>query len=163
MSRNIGVDITGQRFGHLIAIAEGPRSSGHRRWLFRCDCGAETMSFKAQVTGGLVNQCTACGHAIQAQLTTKHGRSHDPIYQIFHAAKQRCENPNDARFADYGGRGIEFRFATFQEFCDVMGARPEGFTLDRRNNDGHYEPGNVRWATPQEQADNRRPKRAPAA
>ena len=82
----------------------------------------------------------------------------DPIRAIYHAAKQRCTNPKDPRYRDYGGRGIEFRFNSFAEFFADIGPRPVGHTLHRVNNDGHYETGNVRWATPKEQAANRRPR-----
>ena len=68
-------------------------------------------------------------------------------YAAFYDAKYRCTNPNVKRYPDYGGRGIEFRFETFEQFIAEMGPRPDGYQLDRIDNDGHYEPGNVRWTT----------------
>ena len=70
-----------------------------------------------------------------------------PEYNVYCAAKARCTNPNDQAFAYYGGRGIQFRFASFEDFINHIGPRPEKHQLDRENNDGHYEQGNVRWVT----------------
>lgn len=71
-------------------------------------------------------------------------------------AKQRCTNPNSGGWEDYGGRGIKFLFESFEVFYLELGPRPKGKTLDRINNNGHYELGNVRWATNAEQLANRR-------
>ena len=75
---------------------------------------------------------------------------------VYHAAKQRCTNPKDKAYEWYGARGIEFRFKNFKEFMDELGPRPDGLSLDRVDSDGHYEPGNVRWASITDQIENRR-------
>lgn len=75
-------------------------------------------------------------------------------YRSYQKAKDRCRNEKEAGFAHYGGRGIEFRFTSYEEFLDYMGRKPtQRHSIDRIDNDGHYEKGNVRWATPLEQAD----------
>lgn len=80
-----------------------------------------------------------------------------PEYRSYSGAKQRCTNPKAKRYQDYGGRGIEFRFTSFKEFITHVGLKPTPrHSLDRNNNDGHYEPGNVKWATPSEQNKNQR-------
>lgn len=80
-------------------------------------------------------------------------KSKSPEYRVYCRAKQRCRS-NDK---NYGGRGIEFRFNSFDEFFAEIGRRPSSeHSIDRINNDGHYEPGNVRWATLSEQARNKR-------
>jgi hypothetical protein len=76
--------------------------------------------------------------------------------QAYYNARARCTNPNNRNYKNYGGRGIEFRFTSFEQFHAEIGGRPTGKTLDRQNNDGHYEPGNVRWASRSEQARNKR-------
>lgn len=75
---------------------------------------------------------------------------------VYKWAKARCNNPNVIQYKDWGGRGIKFRFQSFDQFMECLGPRPIGGMLDRINNDGHYEPGNVRWATRKQQNNNKR-------
>jgi hypothetical protein len=89
-------------------------------------------------------------------LTRKKAKSGTPEYRAYIDAKSRCTNPNAVRYYTHGGRGIKFLFTSFDEFITALGPRPEGMTLDRIDNDGHYEPSNVRWATPSQQMSNRR-------
>lgn len=72
--------------------------------------------------------------------------------------KQRCNNPNNQGYKNYGGRGIKVcgRWHSFENFYADMGDCPEGLTLERKDNDGNYEPGNCRWATWKEQGKNKR-------
>ena len=67
------------------------------------------------------------------------------LYWIYHDAKRRCQNVNHKRYKDYGGRGICFCFSSFGDFVHYMGPRPDGYQLDRIDNNGNYEYGNVRW------------------
>ena len=80
----------------------------------------------------------------------------NPERRAFYQARQRCTNRNNISWKNYGARGIEFRFKSFEEFWAELGPRPKGKSLDRIFNAGHYEPGNVRWATPKQQRHNRR-------
>lgn len=89
------------------------------------------------------------GDAVRGEMTRE--------YVAFTAAKQRCTDPAHKSFKEYSGRGIQFRFKSFQQFLKHLGRKPSPiYVLDRINNDGHYEPGNVRWATPSESMKNRR-------
>lgn len=89
----------------------------------------------------------------------KHGMYNTPEYNAWRAARQRCTNPGNPRYVDYGGRGIimaEEWAVDFTAFFGHIGPRQPGMTLDRIDNDRGYEPGNVRWATPSQQQMNRR-------
>lgn len=77
----------------------------------------------------------------------------------YREALKRCTNPKQKCWPDYGGRGIRFLFTSFEQFLAELGPRPAGTTLDRIDNDGNYQPGNVRWATPAQQRVNQRKRR----
>lgn len=97
-------------------------------------------------------------------MTAYTGNKEDNRYKTWVGLRQRCDNPRDGKYMNYGGRGISYdpRWKDFKIFCLEVGIRPEGTSLDRYpNNDGNYEKGNVRWATPKEQANNRREKALP--
>lgn len=90
----------------------------------------------------------------------RHGQARNgamtPEYAVYKAAKARCLNPRSVRWKDYGGRGIKFLFQSFEEFFAELGPRPSpSHSLDRKENDGNYERGNVRWATRAEQEANK--------
>lgn len=79
-----------------------------------------------------------------------------PEYRSWNSMRQRCNNPNNDRYFRYGGRGIRVceAWSDFAQFLRDMGPRPKGHTLERKNNDGNYEPPNCKWATPKEQQNN---------
>jgi hypothetical protein len=150
-------DITGQRFGRLLALEPVPRnksqSNGNRHWRCLCDCG------KTAIVGGDVlgrGRTKSCGC-----LRRKHGLWGSRIYMVWQSMMQRCYNPNNHAYKDYGGRGIEVckRWHEVTGFFSYVGNAPRGKSLDRIDNDGNYEPDNVRWATTKQQARNRRPAR----
>jgi hypothetical protein len=92
-----------------------------------------------------------------------HGLWNTRVYRAYQSAKQRCENPKNASYEYYGARGIRFLWPNFEAFFATMGHPPPSASLDRKNPNGHYEPGNCRWATDVEQSNNRRDNRVLAA
>ena len=143
--------LVGERFGRLLVTA----LDGEHR-ICRCDCGKTT-----RVTSSNIGRKTfSCG-CLWRERITRHGRVKSQEYGIWEGIVGRCTNPSNSRWKDYGGRGIricdEWR-ESFSAFLGCVGERPSRqHFIDRfPNNDGHYEPGNVRWATRSEQQRNRR-------
>ncbi len=101
-------------------------------------------------------------HATSTSFAVKHGgwSIHRRMYQCWQDMKQRCYNPNNHNFKNYGERGIKVcqEWHTFEQFFADMGPMPDGLTLDRIDNAGNYEPSNCRWATKQQQRQNQRNK-----
>ncbi len=89
---------------------------------------------------------------------TAHGGSYSRTYTSWKKMLQRCENPRDKRYPEWGGRGIKVcdRWHDYAAFLSDMGERPAGMSIERENNDGDYEPGNCRWASAADQVRNRR-------
>lgn len=153
-------DLRGQQFNRLRVTQFVGTQNKHTFWLATCMCGNQ---IKVDAGNLKNNHTTSCG-CYQIERTrkanTRHGQSQTPEFKAYARAKERCQNPNGNDFAHYGGRGIEFRFTTFAEFLDAVGTRPsQNHSLDRVNNNGHYEAGNVRWATRQQQNRNTRQNR----
>jgi hypothetical protein len=129
--------------------------------LCECGCGQQTAMASGNSTrlGWVKGQPKRFinGHNSRRHGAIKHGMCRTPEYRSYIAARARCANPNDElHWKDYGGRGIKFLFASFEQFYAHIGPRPAGTTLDRIENDGNYEPGNVKWSTLSEQQKNQR-------
>lgn len=151
-------ELTGQRFGKLIALSRADSVGSKARWLCRCDCGVEL----AIVTGSLVSGNTkSCGcYKVEAvvEKNTTHGMSRTPIYRTWQSMVNRCTNENYAEYHRYGERGItvcDEWISSFENFYAHVGDKPKGMTLDRIDNDKGYAPGNVRWASYSDQMNNK--------
>ena len=155
------IELTGQTFHRWTVIERAPdKAPGVGRWLCRCECGTERAVYASLLKGG---GSQSCGCLTIERHPRKHGhtgkgRRPSKTYTAWDGMIQRCTNPRHGKFARYGGRGItvcERWRSSFEAFLADMGECPAGLTLDRRDNDGNYEPGNCRWATRKVQQNNR--------
>ena len=166
----------GQTFGLLTVLSEGPRDAAprrQRRAICRCVCGGqclvrvEALRFGNTISCGCVLRAWRNQHCTTLNLQhgdADHGEVTD-LYQIYQGMIERCYNPKNKNYQYYGARGIHMwsgwtaLYACFkQDVLTSIGPRPSpDHTIDRINNDGHYEPGNIRWATRAEQNRNKRP------
>lgn len=154
------INITGQRFGRLTVLQKAKSRNGRSAWLCRCDCGVEKDILTQSLRSGLTKSCGCYSLEVSASLgraSATHGLTKSPEYSVFSGIKRRCNNENDKSYHKYGGAGIECRLNSFEEFLDEVGERPSPeHTIDRIDTLGHYEVGNLRWATIIQQNRNRK-------
>lgn len=166
MSNNpLVVDHTGKRYGRLVALKRVENDKrGNARWLCQCDCGKQKVIAHSGLQKGHTRSC-GCLHDEKASermtaLATTHGLTGHPLQRVFHSMHQRCENPNDRGYKNYGGRGIYVckEWNDMKAFYDwsVENGYDHGLQIDRIDNDGPYAPWNCRWVTAKENAQNTR-------
>lgn len=150
-------DLVGRQFGRVVVIApEVRRLNGRLQVYTRCSgCGVERWISWSNLSRGRSGGCRACGQPRRVPRW---------LQKRLAQAKDRCTNANNKRWRDYGGRGIEFRFRSVLEAAlwikEHMGLNRH-LEIDRKDNDRHYEAGNLRWASRKENANNTRRQRCP--
>jgi len=151
-------NLIGDTFSELTVLREDPIKQGKkRRWICQCSCGNTTSVATNDLTSGHTKSC-GCAKGLSArERFTTHGMKDHPLYGRWLAMRNRCNNPNDDFYANYGGKGVKVdpRLDHFPNFVEDMGMPPEGYTLDRKDNDGDYTPENCRWVDTKTQARNK--------
>ena len=155
------IDITGQKFGKLTVLGVhhlGKRNT--RYWLCKCECGKETVQISANLKSGRIKSCGCQRYIELSERNKKHGMAGTRIYRIWRGMISRCKYKTATGYENYGARGISVckEWEDFERF--YLWALENGYsdelTIERKNVDGNYEPGNCEWITWEMQASNKR-------
>lgn len=155
------MDLTGSRFGRLLVIGLAPRLHGRIAWMCVCDCGTYRTVCAKTLRNGMTQSCGCLKIERTIEARTKHNMCSTPTYCSWQGMITRCTNPNQKSFKNYGGRGITIspELRTFEGFYKVLGERPQGLTLERRDTNKGYTVENTYWANKKTQANNTRANR----
>ncbi len=148
------IDLSGQNFGLITVISIAPKKGKHIMWLCRCECGKQTVAYSTHLVQGNTKSC-----GCQIGRTIIHGMTGTTEYKSWQKMKERCLVPSCPSFKDYGDRGIticERWLNSFENFYADMGKKPEGYSIERINNEKGYYLENCKWATRAEQNSNTR-------
>lgn len=155
------VDMTGKTLGRWTVMSyAGIDHTGQHLWECHCACGTIRIKSRYKLYERRSRSCGCLTREVARARFTKHGKHGTEEYGIYRAMVERCRNPNNDRYKDYGGRGIRVEWPSFEAFLADMGKRPSPkHSINRLNNDASYNAKNCRWATQREQLLNRRNNR----
>ena len=156
------MDLIGQRFGRLVVIERAENKGKQSAWICDCDCGNSRAFFQNNLLRGTSKSC-GC---LQKELLSERKRTHggwankEPLYEVWHGIRRRCDCVTDQHYPDYGGRGISYcedwnDYGKFREWAMSSGYA-KGLSINRIDNNGNYEPDNCEWTTSKIQQNNRR-------
>lgn len=160
-------DITGTVFGRLEVVGYGGRKGKAILWLCKCECGNMVKCRLDHMKTGRTKSCGCLNIELQRKSFQTHGlapadkRKRHPLYSVWCGMKKRCYTKSAHNYEYYGGRGIKVcdRWRDdFLAFVVDMGEKPDGYTIERKDNDGDYCPDNCIWADKSTQMRNRRPR-----
>lgn len=154
------VNHSGKTFGDWTVLNFHSRAKhGQAIWLCRCSCGNEKAVIMASMQKGRSTSCGCKAIKKRVEKQTKHGMAGTPVYKSWHQMHQRCNGKHGHDYYPRNGIAVCERWHIFENFYADMGERPNGTTLDRINGNMGYSPDNCRWATPEQQANNRKTNR----
>ena len=149
----------GQKYNFLTLVKFSHRENGTNFWIARCDCRTEKAFSVYDIYSGHTKSCGCFKIKKMSDSHRTHGMTETREYRIWCSMRNRCNNKNNKKYKYYGARGIKVCdrwLESFENFFADMGNCPEGFSIERKNNDGNYEPLNCKWASDMEQGKNKR-------